>query len=73
MLLCFMVCVYVEHLHINVHILSVFLMHALVVFVGGNRNRAGWAGNETVTDNAARPKDRKNGYVDNDDRTLLKV
>lgn len=37
------------------------------------RDGARWAGNEDVTDIVEGPENRKNDYVNNDDRTLLKV
>lgn len=43
------------------------------IFLGGIRDGSRWLRNENVTDRAEGPEDRKNDYVDIDDRTLLKV
>ena len=55
-------------------ILWIFLMHwTLYCFFGGHREHAGWPRDENVVDCAEGQKERKNDYVNNDDRTLLKV
>ena len=45
----------------------------LTLFSAGDRKRAGWWEENNEDDSADTPSDRKNDYVNNDDRALLKV